>query len=113
MADQRQATWQNRAQLLGIFARMMRRILLDHAGARFAEKRGGKEAVRITLWLEPAGSKQLTTTTESSEASLVFQTVARLNLASTTQQSSSDGGDSGQKPDDRSKEAAPGQGDQQ
>ena len=49
MADQRQAKWQNRAQLLGIFARMMRRILLDHAGARFAEKRGGKEAVRITL----------------------------------------------------------------
>src|SRR5437879_2501986 len=49
MADQRQSSWQNRAQLLGIFARMMRRILLDHAGARFAEKRGGKEAVRITL----------------------------------------------------------------
>lgn len=49
MADQRQATWQNRAQLLGIFARMMRRILLDHAGARVAAKRGGKDAVRITL----------------------------------------------------------------
>jgi RNA polymerase sigma factor (TIGR02999 family) len=49
MADQRQGGWQNRAQLLGIFARMMRRILLDHAGARFAAKRGGKEAVRITL----------------------------------------------------------------
>lgn len=49
MADQRQAAWQNRAQLLGIFARMMRRILLDHAAARLAAKRGGKEAVRITL----------------------------------------------------------------
>jgi RNA polymerase sigma factor (TIGR02999 family) len=49
MADQRQATWQNRAQLLAIFARMMRRILLDHAGARLAAKRGGKDAVRITL----------------------------------------------------------------
>ena len=49
MADQRQGGWQNRAQLLGIFARMMRRILLDHAGARLAAKRGGKEAVRITL----------------------------------------------------------------
>jgi type II secretion system protein J len=74
---------------------------------------GLPEAVRITLSLEPAGSKQLTTTTESSEAPLVFQTVARLNLASTTQQSSSAGGDSGQKPDDRSKEAAPGQGGEQ
>lgn len=49
MADQRQASWQNRAQLLGIFARMMRRILLDHAGARVAAKRGGTDAVRITL----------------------------------------------------------------
>jgi len=49
MSDQRQAGWENRAQLLGIFARMMRRILLDHAGARVAAKRGGKDAVRITL----------------------------------------------------------------
>jgi RNA polymerase sigma-70 factor (ECF subfamily) len=49
MADQRQASWQNRAQLLGIFARMMRRILLDHAGARARLKRGGKDAIRITF----------------------------------------------------------------
>jgi RNA polymerase sigma-70 factor (ECF subfamily) len=49
MADQRQVQWQNRGQLLGIFARMMRRILLDYAGARIAAKRGGKDAVRITL----------------------------------------------------------------
>jgi len=49
MADHRQSTWQNRAQLLGIFARMMRRILLDHAGARARLKRGGKDAVRITF----------------------------------------------------------------
>jgi len=49
MADQRKTTWQNRAQLLGIFARMMRRVLIDHADARRAAKRGGKEAVRITL----------------------------------------------------------------
>ncbi len=49
VADQRQSTWQNGAQLLGIFARMMRRILIHHAEARAAEKRGGKEAVRITL----------------------------------------------------------------
>jgi RNA polymerase sigma-70 factor, ECF subfamily len=49
MADQRQSSWQNRAHLLAVFARMMRRILIDHAGARQAAKRGGKEAVRITL----------------------------------------------------------------
>ncbi|MFN2542021.1 MAG: ECF-type sigma factor [Chthoniobacterales bacterium] len=49
MADQRQPAWQNRAQLLGVFARMMRRILIDHANARLAAKRGGKDAVRIAL----------------------------------------------------------------
>ncbi|HEX4629678.1 MAG TPA: ECF-type sigma factor [Chthoniobacterales bacterium] len=49
VAGQRQSTWQNRAHLLGVFARMMRRILIDHASARFAAKRGGKEAVRIIL----------------------------------------------------------------
>jgi len=49
IADQRQLTWRNRAQLLGIFAQMMRRILIDRANARLAAKRGGKEAVKITL----------------------------------------------------------------
>ena len=49
LADQRQATWQNRAQLLGIFARMMRRILIDRANARQAQKRGGKDVIRIEL----------------------------------------------------------------
>lgn len=49
MTDQRQSSWQNRAQLLGIFARMMRRILIDHANARRAAKRGGQDAVRISL----------------------------------------------------------------
>jgi RNA polymerase sigma factor (TIGR02999 family) len=49
MAEQRQSTWHNRAQLLGIFARMMRRILIDRANARLAAKRGGKDAVRIIL----------------------------------------------------------------
>jgi RNA polymerase sigma factor (TIGR02999 family) len=49
MADQRQSSWQNRAQLLGIFAHMMRRILIDHANARRAAKRGGKDAIRIRI----------------------------------------------------------------
>lgn len=49
MADQRQSTWQNRAHLLSVFARMMRRILIDHASAQQAAKRGGKDAVRVTL----------------------------------------------------------------
>ena len=40
--------WQNRAHFLGCAARVMRNILVDHARARRAEKRGGGDA-RVTL----------------------------------------------------------------
>ncbi len=55
MAGQRTVDWRNRAQLLAIGARMMRRILIDHAAARNAAKRAGN-AVHVTLTdvLEPA-----------------------------------------------------------
>lgn len=49
LADQHQLNWQNRAHLLGIAARMMRRILTNHAVARAAERRGGTNVVRLTL----------------------------------------------------------------
>jgi RNA polymerase sigma factor (TIGR02999 family) len=49
LADQRQLSWQNRAHLLGVAARMMRRILTNHAIARAAARRGGENAVRLTL----------------------------------------------------------------
>ena len=48
MADQHEMKWQNRAQFFGIAAQMMRRILVSHARARHAVKRGGGET-RITL----------------------------------------------------------------
>lgn len=38
---QRNVNWANRAQFLGVAAKMMRRILLDHAIAHKAAKRGG------------------------------------------------------------------------
>jgi len=41
LADQRRATWENRAQFFGIAAQLMRRILVDYARARRATKRGG------------------------------------------------------------------------
>src|SRR5205814_2883889 len=41
LVDQRRATWENRAQFFGIAAQLMRRILVDYARARQAEKRGG------------------------------------------------------------------------
>jgi RNA polymerase sigma factor (TIGR02999 family) len=43
MVDQRRARWQNRAQFVGVAAQMMRRILVDHARAVNAEKRGGQQ----------------------------------------------------------------------
>jgi RNA polymerase sigma-70 factor, ECF subfamily len=40
MIDQSQVSWQNRAHFFGIAAQMMRRILVDHARAHNAGKRG-------------------------------------------------------------------------
>lgn len=52
------AAWQNRDQFFGVACSMMRRILVDHARSRAAQKRGG--ALRVTLderqaVTEPAG----------------------------------------------------------
>jgi RNA polymerase sigma factor (TIGR02999 family) len=41
------AAWQNREQFFGVASRLMRRILVDHARARGAAKRG--RALRVTL----------------------------------------------------------------
>lgn len=41
LVDQTRVTWQNRAHFFGVAARLMRRILVDHARARNAAKRGG------------------------------------------------------------------------
>jgi len=48
LVDQRRVQWQNRAHFLGIAAQLMRRILVDHARRRDAEKRGGPQ-VCLTL----------------------------------------------------------------
>jgi RNA polymerase sigma factor (TIGR02999 family) len=42
LVDQTQVRWQNRAHFLGVAAQMMRRILVDHARAHEAGKRGGE-----------------------------------------------------------------------
>ena len=41
MVDQRRVHWQNRVQFFSIAARMMRRILVNHAVGRQRDKRGG------------------------------------------------------------------------
>jgi RNA polymerase sigma-70 factor, ECF subfamily len=53
LVDQRRVGWQNRAQFFAISAHLMRRILVDHARSRHAQKRGG---TRLQLDdAEPAG----------------------------------------------------------
>ena len=41
LVDQRQAAWQNRAHFMAVAAIVMRRVLVNHARDRAAEKRGG------------------------------------------------------------------------
>jgi RNA polymerase sigma-70 factor, ECF subfamily len=41
LVDQRRASWRSRAQFFATAARMIRRILVDHARTRLAAKRGG------------------------------------------------------------------------
>ncbi len=48
LVDQTRVNWQNRAHFYGIAASMMRRVLIDHARAHVAEKRGGA-AIRLSL----------------------------------------------------------------
>jgi RNA polymerase sigma factor (TIGR02999 family) len=54
LVDQRRASWQNRAQFFGVAARLMRRVLVDHARSRQADKRGGS-ATHVSL--EEAGDQ--------------------------------------------------------
>jgi len=47
-SDPRGVRWQNRAHFIGIAARLMRRVLVDHARARGSRKRGG-DARQVTF----------------------------------------------------------------
>ena len=53
LADQKSMKWQNRAQFYGIAAQLMRRILVDHARLKYAEKRGGVEQQRLSITTAP------------------------------------------------------------
>ena len=48
LVDQRHATWVNRAHFFAVVAQMMRRILVDDARSRLAQKRGGT-AITVPL----------------------------------------------------------------
>jgi RNA polymerase sigma-70 factor, ECF subfamily len=49
LIDWRNVEWQNRAHFFGLAAQLMRRILVDFARARGREKRGGDEALQVSL----------------------------------------------------------------
>jgi RNA polymerase sigma-70 factor, ECF subfamily len=48
LVDAKTVRWQDRAHFLAVSARVMRRILVDHARAKHYKKRGG-DAVRVTF----------------------------------------------------------------
>ena len=49
LADQSQVDWVNRAQFMGLAARAMRRVLVDHARRHHAARRGGPRQQRLSL----------------------------------------------------------------
>jgi len=48
----------NRSEFFGLAARLMRHILVDHARARGADKRGGGQVVRLTLEEDIIGARE-------------------------------------------------------
>ena len=49
LVDAQQVDWQNRAHFFGVSARLMRQILVDFARQRDSQKRGGDEAIFVSL----------------------------------------------------------------
>lgn len=59
LIGQHEVAWQNRSHFYGVAARLMRNILVDHARARQAHKRGGQEQkVTFDEALEFAGGER-------------------------------------------------------
>jgi RNA polymerase sigma factor (TIGR02999 family) len=57
LIDTQQVRWQDRTHFLAVSARLMRRVLVDHARARLYQKRGGG-ASKVTLTDGLAGSDE-------------------------------------------------------
>src|SRR2546425_4698559 len=60
LVDQRRVRWQNRAHFYGVAAQVMRRILVDRARKRAADKRGaGWQRVTLVADKTPNGSRDV------------------------------------------------------
>lgn len=57
LVNAQRVRWQDRVHFLAMSARLMRRVLVDHARARGYQKRGG-DAVRVTLVEALGGSDE-------------------------------------------------------
>ena len=73
LVDQKQVKWRNRAHFFGVAAVLMRRILVDHARRRQAEKRGG-DWERVTL----AGDEVATDTHKEIDVLALDEALERL-----------------------------------
>lgn len=49
LVDQHSCQWQSRIHFLSVAATMMRRVLIDHAKAKYRQKRGGSNQQRLGL----------------------------------------------------------------
>jgi len=58
LADVKKMKWQNRAHFFAVSARMMRRVLVDHARSRGYQKRGGNSQ-KVALEGDPPNSLEL------------------------------------------------------
>ena len=61
LMPQRDVRWENRAHFFGIAAKMMRRVLVDHARRKHAGKREGfsGEPVSLSQVADPAGGQDI------------------------------------------------------
>jgi RNA polymerase sigma-70 factor (ECF subfamily) len=76
LVDQTRVEWQNRAHFLGVAARAMRRLLVDHARGRNRDKRGGG-ATRVELDAAAAAGR-LSTPPPSVDLLALDQAIDRL-----------------------------------
>ena len=49
LIDWQHVSWQNRAQFFGVAAKLMRHVLVDYARYHNYQKRGGGEAIRVSI----------------------------------------------------------------
>ena len=78
LVDQTRIEWRNRAQFFGVAAQVMRRILVDHARTRLAEKRGGGVAAVSLNDAVHAGNQPLSD--DGIEVLLLHDAIERLSI---------------------------------